>query len=238
MVDELIWKGEHHGHEATVVIRDNVAVPLLAGNPHMLRHDWETIVLAALRDMGLARVRARMELPGDVESIVADVDRRWCGVPEWIIFDDENDLGIVRTRDGRIVAETNISGGTHADAVRIVHARVDLSFLCVIVRGQCKRIGELEAENSELKLDVDENVAHGKMQGERIRALEKERDEARARLARLEDACRNVLTTEPPLAHDVEKAWSTCVCMDQYQDWFHRQFNLNMVADLLESSNE
>jgi hypothetical protein len=236
MNDESIWEGEHKGHRASVVLHNGQAVPLYAGNPHMFRTDEEAIMLAALRDIGLERVRTLAALRGDLEAFVADAERRWIGVPDWTIFDDEDGHGIVRTKDGGIVAETKFCGGTHQDAVRIVHARTDIPRLCIVVRGQGERIGALESENTELRLDVDENVAYGKLQSERIRVLEKERDEANVRFIRLEAACRNVLTTEPPPLKDVDGAWNKCVHMYEYRDWFHRQFNLTQVAELLESS--
>lgn len=133
----------------------------------------EAIMPAALRDIGLERVKTPAALRGDAEAFVAD---------------DE-------------------------------------------------RISVLESENSKLRLDVDENVAYGKLQGERIRMLEKERDELNARLLKLEDACRNVLTTDPPPLKEVEGAWNKCVLMDEYRDWFHRQFNLDQVSELMEHSN-
>lgn len=150
---------------------------------------------------------ANVDSAADIAAFIDDAEERWGNVPAWLILDDEDGRGIVRTKDGRIIAETIVSGGTHEDAVRIVQARSDIHKLCQIAAARVQR---LESENAGL----------------------------RARLAQLVEACRNVLTTEPPPLKEVASAWSMYPQMSQYQDWFHRQFNINQVAELLEHSND
>lgn len=153
---------------------------------------------------------AKTDSTADIAEILGGIEGRWSGVPPWVIFEDENGRGIVRTEDGGIIAETMLGNGTHENAVRIVDAREDIRTLLTIARAQGAKLAEFEKNAREFQ----------------------------AWIVKLEDACRNVLTTEPPPLNEVDAAWNTCVEMSEYQAWFHRQFNLNQVAELLEHSND
>jgi hypothetical protein len=85
---------------------------------------------------------------------------------------------------------------------------------------------------------IKQQAAWIEAQRNALERLDADHDAVVGRLAKLEDACRNVLTTEPPPPSEAYSAWSGSAQTSDYQAWFHRQFNLTQVANLLEHSND